>query len=150
MEEGRDPKVPQSKSPKVQGPRYLKVTFKYELDSTEGTSCSDILVRQALPNSRFQALKFCQKLLPQNLVVFSLPWTQQGHCYDQKFAKPLLAALTGVIKIYCDLYQQFSKSLYLDFFHHTYCLLTITEMLLHLKIKGINLALHVTNDNFSQ
>ena len=31
-----------SKSPKVQGsqePRYLKRTFKYELDSKEGPSC---------------------------------------------------------------------------------------------------------------
>ena len=36
------PKVPASFRPKVpgsQGPRYLKVTFKYELDSKEGPSC---------------------------------------------------------------------------------------------------------------
>ena len=42
MEEGSGPSVPRSKGPKVQGsqgPRYLKVTFKYELDSKEGPSC---------------------------------------------------------------------------------------------------------------
>ena len=36
LEEGRGPRVPRSRGPKVpgsQGPRYLKVTFKYELDS---------------------------------------------------------------------------------------------------------------------
>ena len=59
MEEGRGPKVPKSKSLKVpgsegprvprchgamvpgsKGPRYLKVKFKYKLDSKEGPSCS--------------------------------------------------------------------------------------------------------------
>ena len=42
VEEGRDPRVPRSQGPKVQGshgPSYLKVTFKYELDSKEGPSC---------------------------------------------------------------------------------------------------------------
>ena len=42
LEEGRGPRVPRSRGPKVpgsQGPRYLKVTFKYELDSKEGPSC---------------------------------------------------------------------------------------------------------------
>ena len=34
LEEGRGPRVPRS-----QGPRYLKVIFKYELDSKEGPSC---------------------------------------------------------------------------------------------------------------
>ena len=34
LEEGKGPRVPRS-----QGPRYLKVTFKYELDSKEGLSC---------------------------------------------------------------------------------------------------------------
>ena len=46
MEEGRGQrvqrsKVPRSSGPKVpgsQGPRYLKLTFKYELDSKEGPS----------------------------------------------------------------------------------------------------------------
>ena len=44
LEEGRGPRVPRSKGSKVQGvkgpgiprsqgPRYLKLTFKYELDS---------------------------------------------------------------------------------------------------------------------
>ena len=37
--EGRGPKVQESKVPRAQGPRYLKVTFKYELDSKEGPSC---------------------------------------------------------------------------------------------------------------
>ena len=31
------PGVPRSQGPK--GPRYLKLTFKYELDSKEGPSC---------------------------------------------------------------------------------------------------------------
>ena len=38
----RVPRVPWSRGPKVQGskgPRYLKLTFKYELDSKEGPSC---------------------------------------------------------------------------------------------------------------
>ena len=38
----RREKVPKSKGPKVkgsEGPRYLKVTFKYKLDSKEGPSC---------------------------------------------------------------------------------------------------------------
>ena len=37
----QSPRVPRSKGSKVQGsqgPRYLKVTFKYELDSKEGQS----------------------------------------------------------------------------------------------------------------
>ena len=35
----RGPRIPRSRGPKApgsQGPRYLKVTFKYELDSKEG------------------------------------------------------------------------------------------------------------------
>ena len=42
LEVGRGPKVHRSKGSKVQGsqgPRYLKLTFKYELDSKEGPSC---------------------------------------------------------------------------------------------------------------
>ena len=42
MEEGKGSKVPRSKGSKVQrskGPIYLKLTFKYELDSKEGPSC---------------------------------------------------------------------------------------------------------------
>ena len=42
VEGGRGPKVLKSKSPKVlgsQGSRYLKVSFKYKLDSKEGPSC---------------------------------------------------------------------------------------------------------------
>ena len=42
LEEGRGPRVPRSKGSKVQGsqgPIYLKLTFKYELDSKEGPSC---------------------------------------------------------------------------------------------------------------
>ena len=53
LEEGRGPRVPRSKCSKVprvpryrgpkvpgsKGPRYLKLTFKYELDSKEGPSC---------------------------------------------------------------------------------------------------------------
>ena len=50
LEEGRGPRIPRSKGsmvqgsqgPKVlgsQGSRYLKLTFKYELDSKEGPSC---------------------------------------------------------------------------------------------------------------
>ena len=43
LEEGGGPRVPRSKGSKFQGsqgPRYLNVTFKYELDSKEGPSCS--------------------------------------------------------------------------------------------------------------
>ena len=46
LEEGRGPRVPRSKGSKVQGSqeqRYLKLTFKYELDSKEGPSCSQII-----------------------------------------------------------------------------------------------------------
>ena len=42
LEEGRSPRVLRSKGSKVQGsqvPRYLKLKFKYELDSKEGPSC---------------------------------------------------------------------------------------------------------------
>ena len=42
LEEGRGPRVQRSKGSKVQGsqgPRYLKLTFKYELVSKEGPSC---------------------------------------------------------------------------------------------------------------
>ena len=45
LEEGRGPRVPRSKGSKVQGSqeqRYLKLTFKYELDSKEGPSCSQL------------------------------------------------------------------------------------------------------------
>ena len=40
-EEGRGKIVQRSKGPRQgsQGPRYLKVTFKYELDSDDGPSC---------------------------------------------------------------------------------------------------------------
>ena len=42
LEEERGPRVPRSMGSKVQwsqGPRYLKLTFKYEHDSKEGPSC---------------------------------------------------------------------------------------------------------------
>ena len=42
LKKGKGPRVPRSKGSKVQGsqgPRYLKLTFKYELDSKEGPSC---------------------------------------------------------------------------------------------------------------
>ena len=47
LEEGRGPIVPRSRGPKDPGslgPRYLKVTFKYELDSKEGPSCLNVTV----------------------------------------------------------------------------------------------------------
>ena len=43
VKESQDPRVPRSRGPKVPGsqvPGYLKLTFKYELDSKEGPSCS--------------------------------------------------------------------------------------------------------------
>ena len=43
-EESQGPRVPRSRGPKFQGsqgPRYIKLTFKYELDSKEGPSCFD-------------------------------------------------------------------------------------------------------------
>ena len=42
LEEGRGPRVQRSNGSKYQGsqgPRYLKLTFKYELSSKEGPSC---------------------------------------------------------------------------------------------------------------
>ena len=42
VQESQGPRVPRSRGPKVpgsQGPRYLKLTFKHELDSKEGPSC---------------------------------------------------------------------------------------------------------------
>ena len=42
VQESQGPRVSRSRGPKVQGskgPRYLKLTFKYELDSKEGPSC---------------------------------------------------------------------------------------------------------------
>ena len=42
VQESQGPRVQRSRGPKVpgpQGPRYLKLTFKYELDSKEGPSC---------------------------------------------------------------------------------------------------------------
>ena len=53
----QSPRVPRSKGSKVQGsqgPRYLKVTFKYELDSKEGPSCymnsNDLVTHQTHKN----------------------------------------------------------------------------------------------------
>ena len=45
VQESQGPRVPRSRGPKVpgsQGPGYLKVTFKYELDSKEGLSCLNL------------------------------------------------------------------------------------------------------------
>ena len=42
LQESQGPRVPKSRGPKVPGSkglRYLKVTFKFELDSKEGPSC---------------------------------------------------------------------------------------------------------------
>ena len=42
VQESQGPMVQRSRGPKVpgsQGPRFLKLTFKYELDSKEGPSC---------------------------------------------------------------------------------------------------------------
>ena len=47
LEEGRGPRVPRSKGSKVQGsqgPGYLKLIFKYELDSKEGPSCEQFVL----------------------------------------------------------------------------------------------------------
>ena len=44
LKEERGPRVLRSKGSKVQGsqePRFLKLRFKYELDSEEGPSCSN-------------------------------------------------------------------------------------------------------------
>ena len=42
VQESQGPRVPRARGPKVkgsEGPGYLKLTFKYELDSKEGPSC---------------------------------------------------------------------------------------------------------------
>ena len=53
VEEGRDPRVPRSKGPLDQV-SYLKVTFKYELDSKEGPSC-DVLRKHSIQYWQYQA-----------------------------------------------------------------------------------------------
>ena len=50
MEEGIGPRVPRSKGSKVpgsKGPRYLKLKFRYELDSKEGPSCSNLFLLES-------------------------------------------------------------------------------------------------------
>ena len=47
VQESQGSRVPRSRGPKVLGslgPRYLKLTFKYELDSKEGPSCLKIQI----------------------------------------------------------------------------------------------------------
>ena len=49
VQESQGPRVPRSRGPKVpgsKGPRYLKFTFKYELDSKEGPSCLSFKIAQ--------------------------------------------------------------------------------------------------------
>ena len=72
VEEGRDPRVPRSQCPKVQGshgPSYLKVTFKYELDSKEGLSCFGSLLQEYL-NIFFTIFDLCK----------SVPFLNEGKC----------------------------------------------------------------------
>ena len=48
---------PKSKSPRVkgsEGPRYLKVTFKYKLDSKEGPSCFEF--KKKVKNIKFKLI----------------------------------------------------------------------------------------------
>ena len=49
LEEGKGPSVQRSRGPNVpgsKGPRYLKLTFKYEVDSKEGPSCSRLWLHE--------------------------------------------------------------------------------------------------------
>ena len=49
VQRSTSPRVPRSRGPKVPGsqrPRYLKVTFKFELDSKEGPSCCRLINKQ--------------------------------------------------------------------------------------------------------
>ena len=72
MEEGRGPRVPRSsgpKDPESQGPRYLKVTFKYELDSKEGPSCL-LLVQPWLNNTDVGAYPGAGKLVEEVIINF--------------------------------------------------------------------------------
>ena len=65
MEEGIGPRVPRSKGPKVQGsqgPRYLKLKFKYELDSKEGPSCFLFFLPCDLPSVQWQIINLCCKI----------------------------------------------------------------------------------------
>ena len=58
------PRVQRSSGPKVpgsQGPRYLKLTFKYELDSKEGPSCFFILITIIID----QQIKTVEKIVKQ-------------------------------------------------------------------------------------
>ena len=48
VQESQGQRVPRFTGPKVpgsQGPRYLKLTFKYELDSKEGPSCCPLKIQ---------------------------------------------------------------------------------------------------------
>ena len=69
LEEGRGPRV----SPKVQGvhgsqgPRYLKLTFKYELDSKEGPSCYNYTYKAPFAIGLLNFLIFGGQRLPQNM-----------------------------------------------------------------------------------
>ena len=61
VEDGQGPKVPKSMSPKgqgTQGPRYLKVTFEYELDSKEGPSWLHLFSCLVLFRSSFMIYNF--------------------------------------------------------------------------------------------
>ena len=47
VQESQGPRVPRYKGPKVpgsQGLGYLKLTFKYELDTKEGPSCQILII----------------------------------------------------------------------------------------------------------
>ena len=62
----QSPRVPRSKGSKVQGsqgPRYLKVTFKYELDSKEGPSCSRTIKQKLCLDS-----EICHQIQPSAAV----------------------------------------------------------------------------------
>ena len=91
VEEERGPKVLKSKGqevqasqgrtvPRSQGPTYLRVTFKYELDSKEGPSCFVIFSQNQVfkKNSIFR-VHFCKFLLrgPKHLSSVTL-------CHIQK------------------------------------------------------------------
>ena len=59
VQESKGSKVPRSRGPKVpgsKGPRYLKLTFKYELDSKEGRSCLAFILTRDLTISNNQIL----------------------------------------------------------------------------------------------
>ena len=77
VQESQGPRVPRSRGPKVpgsQGSRYLKLTFKYELDSKEGPSCFNVNL-----NNNLFPLKVSRRNLEVAKLCLPLALSRIGH-----------------------------------------------------------------------